>query len=559
MSLIAVIVLYKVPPSISAAFKTLQAASSQEDCGRFRLKILLYDNTPGGQDTGALPPDVLYETAGHNVGLAAAYNRALELGVAEECDWLITLDQDTALPPDFLSRVAELTANLENCPAVAAIVPQVTGDGRMLSPYWFWAGAIPRWFPKGFVGIPGPVTYAFNSASILRISALRQIGGYSPWFWLDDSDIFLYYQLNRYGKKVFVAGDIQVDHEFSMLDKQNRVTASRYHNALMAESAFWDVGMNWLAGLERTLKLFGRFCKHLKYRDDRSIRRETVEAIKRRLFHSRKWRIEHWKQELRTRLPCLLPTEEEGGSDKRPKLSVCMATYNGERFIVAQLESILSQLGPDDEVIIVDDASTDHTRDLVCSFRDKRIRMIARKTNRGVVSSFEEALENASGDILFLSDQDDLWAPEKVSKVSKCFSDHPEVKIVATRMQPIDEMGRNVEDDTYCHTRAFTPAFLPNLLANRFQGSTMAFRASLIPEILPFPTAFYVFHDVWIGVRNTLTGGKTHYIDESLLLYRRHSGNASHRLSRYLQCKKRLHLLIALGLRGLSDTFRWHS
>jgi glycosyltransferase involved in cell wall biosynthesis len=302
----------------------------------------------------------------------------------------------------------------------------------------------------------------------------------------------LYYQLHRYGKKVFIAGDIQVNHE-------------------------------------------------------------------RRLCHSRKWRIEHWKQELRRRLPCLLPTEEEGGRHKRPKLSVCMATYNGERFIVAQLESILSQLGPDDEVIIVDDASTDRTRDLICGFRDKRIRVIVRETNRGVVSSFEEALENASGDILFLSDQDDLWAPEKVSKVSKCFLDHPEVKIVTTRMQVIDEMGCNLEDDTYCRARAFTPAFLPNLLTNRFQGSTMAFRASLIPEILPFPTAFYVFHDVWIGVRNTLTGGKTHYIDEPLLLYRRHSGNASYRLSRYLQCKKRLHLLIALGLRGLSDTFRWHS
>ncbi|MFY9676312.1 MAG: glycosyltransferase, partial [Terriglobales bacterium] len=90
-----------------------------------------------------------------------------------------------------------------------------------------------------------------------------------------------------------------------------------------------------------------------------------------------------------------------------------MATYNGERFVVEQLASILPQLGPEDEVVVIDDKSSDSTRELVAGFGDARIRLIDHRERQGVVSSFDHAVRSASGDILFLCDQDDIWAPDK--------------------------------------------------------------------------------------------------------------------------------------------------
>jgi glycosyltransferase involved in cell wall biosynthesis len=88
-----------------------------------------------------------------------------------------------------------------------------------------------------------------------------------------------------------------------------------------------------------------------------------------------------------------------------------MATYNGDRFVREQVESILEQLHPDDELIVVDDASKDDTAALVEGFPDPRLRLFRHERNAGYVRTFEEALTKASGEILLLSDQDDVWLP----------------------------------------------------------------------------------------------------------------------------------------------------
>ena len=93
------------------------------------------------------------------------------------------------------------------------------------------------------------------------------------------------------------------------------------------------------------------------------------------------------------------------------RVSVCMATYNGASFVSAQIESILAQLVDDDELVIVDDASTDDTVAVVESIGDPRIRIIRQNVNQGYVRTFERALREATGDVLLLSDQDDLWLP----------------------------------------------------------------------------------------------------------------------------------------------------
>lgn len=255
-SLFAVIVLYRLRPSESAAFKTLQTAISRGGSREMYVKVLLYDNTPGGCDPGALPEGVQYEAAKQNAGLAAAYNRALEIAEAEGFDWLLTLDQDTSLPEHFVSRLSEIADRISLNNSIAAIVPQITENGRALSPYWFRLGFIPRYFPIGFAGVPKQASSAFNSASTVRVSALRMIGGYNPRFWLDYSDFYLYRQLYRYGKRIYIAGDIQVEHQFSILDMNHRVTLARYKNILDAGCAFWDLELGWLAGLDSGIIYF---------------------------------------------------------------------------------------------------------------------------------------------------------------------------------------------------------------------------------------------------------------------------------------------------------------
>lgn len=555
---LAVIGLYKISVDSSPSFRTLKTSATRLSAGAGSLSIVLYDNTPGPGATAplTLPPNVRYHSTGYNAGLADAFNFGLKTAIREGFDWLITLDQDTELPSDFIECACDLADQVRYDPSIAAIVPQIVGDGKVLSPNWFWAGAVPRWFPTGYIGVPEQPTFAFNSASVLRVSALREIGGYDSRFWLDNSDAAMYHALHRYGKRVFVAGNIRVNHHFSMLNLAERMTPSRYHNALMAETAFWDLAMNPLAAGERMARLLGRFCKQVLRADSAELRNETARALKRRLFHSRRSRIQEWQRELKAVVPPIPRPECEPDVNSTPKISVCVATCNGRRFVSEQIDSVLKQISSDDEVIVVDDASEDGTQDIITSKNDPRIRIIEHSTRQGVVKTFEHAVRAASGDIVFLCDQDDLWAPNKVSRMMEAFASDPEVMIVTSKIRTIDENGNAIVDDVYSHAKPFTPSIIANLLSNRFQGAAMAFRTTLIPRLLPFPRGFHLLHDAWIGTRNTITGGKTLHLDEELLFYRRHSQNASRKLGFVDQLLKRVRLLVALATRWCQDKWR---
>ena len=94
-------------------------------------------------------------------------------------------------------------------------------------------------------------------------------------------------------------------------------------------------------------------------------------------------------------------------------ISVCIATYNGEKYLREQLDSILPQLAESDEVIVSDDGSTDGTIDLITSLNDPRIKIVSNSGRKGYVGNFENALKHTTGDYIFLSDQDDIWYPNK--------------------------------------------------------------------------------------------------------------------------------------------------
>jgi GT2 family glycosyltransferase len=205
-------------------------------------------------------------------------------------------------------------------------------------------------------------------------------------------------------------------------------------------------------------------------------------------------------------------------------ISVCMATYNGERFIHDQLASILAQLQNEDEVVVVDDASSDGTVAIVENFCEERIRLIRQPSNRGIVATFGRALEEARGELIFLADQDDIWRADKVAKIKGLFSADPELSLVQSDCSIIDADG-SVIAERQVESKGFYAGALQNLLRNLYQGSTMAFRRSILEYCLPIP-ADIPMHDMWIGIVNQFVG-KAAFINEPLICYRRHGKNES--------------------------------
>lgn len=552
--IVAVIVLYHTLAEESVSYRSLLRAAQQIPAGELDLLVVLHDNTPGSAAPGGLPRNVVFCANATNSGLATAYNRALTIALEGGYEWLFTLDQDTRLPEDALRILMRTLTEIDQRPDVAAVVPQIRAAGRIVSPNYFAGGAWPRWFPPGFTGIPEKTVYAFNSGSLLRTAALRQCGGYSPWFWLDNSDSFLYRQLSKLGKRVYIAGALEVDHDFSMLNMRERMSPARYRTVLLAESAFWDLEMNPVAGFERTARLAGRLCKHLLRNDNAQLFRLTFQALLLRIFRSRRYRIARWRKATAERLD----TSFHGWSPPRAKVSVCMAAYNGERFVNAQLRSILPQLVSGDEIMIVDDASSDGTLEQIRQLQHEaegdpgapRILLLEHRTNRGVVRTFEDALRSATGDILFLCDDDDLWAPDRVRKVLEVFAGHRATQLVSTGLTLIDENDQSTSDAEFLSNRHFTANLAANFLHNQFQGSAMAFRSTLLHAVLPIPANRLFLHDAWIGAWNSLAGGGTAYIDQPLLLYRRHARNYTRRLGGWKQVQRRLQLLAALLLRA---------
>lgn len=542
LNLTVVIVLYRIAPAESPAFQSAIAARAAFDAAQGDVQILLWDNSPQPDAAPDLPERVHYFSDQNNSGLASAYNRALEWAAQHGSEWLVTLDQDTTAPADFFAKMAAAAQESTRYAGIGAIVPQIATEAHTLSPNYFQFGAIPRWYRKGYVGVPSDPVFAFNSGAMLKVAALHQAGGYDPRFWLDNSDAMIFSKLHEHGKRVYVAGDIAVQHEFSMKDMQRRMSPERYRNALLAETAFWDLRMSRVAGWERTLRLALRLIKQWRRNDSTGLRRITRQALMRRLFTSRRRRVAEWMQST-AGLPGVadgqMPTAREG------RISACMAAYNGAEFVEGQLHSILSQLKPSDEVVIVDDYSRDDTIERIARIKDSRIRLLRHEKNAGVVATFENALREATGGILFLCDDDDLWAPAKASRFLDMFENRPDVEIVISKVRLIDENDRPLPDSRINRQGRFLPGFWRNLCMNHYQGSAMAIRASLLGRVLPFPARKAFLHDAWIGTRNDLLGGKVAFIDEDLLFYRRHLNNASRTKSLLRQIQTRIELLVA--------------
>jgi glycosyltransferase involved in cell wall biosynthesis len=145
--------------------------------------------------------------------------------------------------------------------------------------------------------------------------------------------------------------------------------------------------------------------------------------------------------------------------------------------------------------------------------------------NLGVVKNFERSINNATGDLIFLSDQDDVWLPNKVEKILEVFQKYPDITLILSDAQIIDSEGQITANSFFKIRGKFVANPLSNFIKNKYHGCTLAFRREMIEVFLPFP-ANTPMHDMWIGIVNAIYG-KVFYIDEPLIQHRRHDNNTS--------------------------------
>jgi len=200
-------------------------------------------------------------------------------------------------------------------------------------------------------------------------------------------------------------------------------------------------------------------------------------------------------------------------------ISVCMATYNGQKYLKEQIDSILNQLHNKDELIISDDCSTDDTWNIINSYNDKRIKPIRNNNYHGVIGNFENAINNSIGDYIFLSDQDDVWLPNKVETFMEVFKRTSAAVLLSDCK--MSDANLNVISESKFKEENVGIGVLKNIVKCGYLGSCMAFTRECLTDFLPIPNNKYIFHDIWIGLTS---GSKRKFvlINQPTMIYRRH-------------------------------------
>ena len=209
-------------------------------------------------------------------------------------------------------------------------------------------------------------------------------------------------------------------------------------------------------------------------------------------------------------------------------VSVCVATYNGENFIGEQLYSILNQISIGDEVIVVDDGSRDKTIEIINAIGDSRIRLFSLQKNGGHVRAFEEALAHANNEIIFFSDQDDIWLPEKYQRVLEEFDAENRPLLVVHGLSAIGTTGKFISNNWFSFSSGSWSGLMllvRELIKPRVFGSASAFRSSLSQVMLPFPKFVYA-HDHWLVICASMMG-QSNFITEKLVHRRIHDNNVT--------------------------------
>lgn len=210
-------------------------------------------------------------------------------------------------------------------------------------------------------------------------------------------------------------------------------------------------------------------------------------------------------------------------------ISVCLASYNGEKFIESQLDSIIKQLDKDDEIIIVDDCSSDSTLNIVKSFNDVRIKVYLNEINKGHVFSFGRAISLATKNIIFMSDQDDIWIDGRVILLKDRLL-NSDAMLVSSNSNFVDSKGERIDFKVDGVQAEYSEKNLSNIIdifkgKENYYGCAMALKKDLLELILPIPN-YVESHDLWIAMAANIAKSNLH-CNEVTLKRRVHGSNAS--------------------------------
>lgn len=248
--------------------------------------------------------------------------------------------------------------------------------------------------------------------------------------------------------------------------------------------------------------------------------------------------------------------------EMKDTIDILLATYNGEKYVKEQIESILNQTYTNFKLIIADDGSTDQTRKILKEYekKDDRIELHLQENNQGYIKNFEFLLKQVKHDIYMLSDQDDIWLPKKVEKTYEQLKKQEadlvfgDLEVVNEKLETLfssfnDYMKLSRKIKKYSHTNQL------NYLYNCVTGCTIMAKKEGIKQLLPLPTkSKYVAHDHWIGIITSLQGKLT-YMPEKYIQYRQHANNEigtnkiSHQFTK-LEEVRNLFIEVKLGIFG---------
>jgi len=195
-----------------------------------------------------------------------------------------------------------------------------------------------------------------------------------------------------------------------------------------------------------------------------------------------------------------------------------MATYNGERFIMEQIASILKQIDLGDELVISDDGSTDNTVNLIRQINDSRIRLFNDKVFSDPIKNFQNALQKCRGRYIFLSDQDDVWLDDKYKRMLEKLKLYD---LVVSDSLIVDENLNIIHPSFFKYFNSGSGVF-KNIWKSSYYGSCMAFDRKILDYALPFPDTKEIGHDLWLGLVAELKYSVLFY-ERPLIKYRRHT------------------------------------
>ena len=244
-------------------------------------------------------------------------------------------------------------------------------------------------------------------------------------------------------------------------------------------------------------------------------------------------------------------------------IDILMATYNGEKYLEEQIESILNQTYKNIRLIISDDESKDGTRKILEEYekKDNRIKVFYQENNLGYVKNFEFLLKQVENDIFMLSDQDDVWLPEKVEKSYKILQEQ-NADLAFGDLEVVDENLKTLYpsfNDFMKLSRKikkYINSYKVNYLYCCVTGCTAILRKKWISKIIPIPEdSKHLIHDHWIGIIVGVNNGKMAYIPEKYIKYRQHGKNQvgtekiSHKFKKIEQVRD-LFIDVKLGVFG---------